>query len=125
MLVNRRLFSSEIPESCNCDTSSIHVSWRLTKTKLSQDINIGNVIYSYKIAKLLQSLGNKSTYLKEAYMERLNPFCEQNEARFNKVLNDICEVGDFYEDLEVNTIFIFRCNSMWLYLKKKLIVISL
>jgi hypothetical protein len=34
----------------------------------------------------------------------LNPFVEHNEPRFNKFLNDICEVGDFYEALEVFTV---------------------
>lgn len=53
------------------------------------------------IAKLLQNLANKPSYAKEAYMMTLNPFVENNKARINKFLNDLCEVGDFYESLEV------------------------
>ncbi|KAF9430761.1 glyceraldehyde-3-phosphate dehydrogenase 1, partial [Podila epigama] len=52
------------------------------------------------IAKLLQNLANKPSYAKEAYMMTLNPFVENNKARINKFLNDLCEVGDFYESLE-------------------------
>jgi hypothetical protein len=50
---------------------------------------------------MLQNLANKPTYAKEAYMMTLNPFVENNKARINKFLNDLCEVGDFYESLEV------------------------
>ncbi|KAJ3334311.1 glyceraldehyde-3-phosphate dehydrogenase 1 [Blyttiomyces sp. JEL0837] len=53
------------------------------------------------VAKLLQNLANKPTYAKEAYMMALNPFVEKNKARINKFLNDLCEVGDFYEALEM------------------------
>jgi Ras GTPase-activating-like protein IQGAP2/3 len=53
------------------------------------------------IAKLLQNLANKPTHTKEPFMSVLNPFVEHNEARFQKFLNDICDVGDFYESLEV------------------------
>ena len=34
-------------------------------------------------------------------MSVLNPFVEHNEARFQKFLNEICEIGDFYEALEM------------------------
>ncbi len=34
-------------------------------------------------------------------MAVLNPFVEHNEARFQKFLNDVCEIGDFYEALEM------------------------
>ncbi|KAF8936890.1 putative ras GTPase-activating protein sar1 [Dissophora ornata] len=54
------------------------------------------------IAKMLQNLANKPTYAKEAYMMTLNPFVENNKARINKFLNDLCEVGDFYESLEMD-----------------------
>lgn len=50
---------------------------------------------------MLQNLANKPTYAKEAYMITLNPFVENNKTRINKFLNDLCEVGDFYESLEV------------------------
>jgi Ras GTPase-activating-like protein IQGAP2/3 len=68
---------------------------------------------------MMQSLGNKTAHSKEAYMDRLGPFCEENEERFNKFLNDLCEVGDFKEDLEVNHTFMFRWNNMLLYRKGK------
>jgi hypothetical protein len=50
---------------------------------------------------MLQNLANKPTYAKEAYMITLNPFVENNKTRINKFLYDLCEVGDFYESLEV------------------------
>ncbi|KAI8854038.1 Rho GTPase activation protein [Chytridium lagenaria] len=53
------------------------------------------------IAKLLQNLANKPSYAKEQYMMTLNPFVEQNKARINAFLNELCEVGDFYEALEM------------------------
>ncbi|KAJ7931482.1 Rho GTPase activation protein [Mycena leptocephala] len=53
------------------------------------------------IAKMLQNLANKPSYAKEAYMMTLNPFVENNKARINQFLNNLCEVGDFYETLEV------------------------
>ncbi|KAF9157928.1 glyceraldehyde-3-phosphate dehydrogenase 1 [Actinomortierella ambigua] len=54
------------------------------------------------IAKMLQNLANKPSYAKETYMMSLNPFVESNKARINKFLNDLCEVGDFYESLEMD-----------------------
>lgn len=54
-----------------------------------------------QIAKMLQNLANKPSYSKEQYMMSLNPFVENNKARMNKFLNSLCEVGDFYESLEV------------------------
>lgn len=50
---------------------------------------------------MLQNLANKPTYAKEAYMSTLNPFVENNKARINQFLNNLCEVGDFYDTLEV------------------------
>ena len=50
---------------------------------------------------MLQNLANKPSYAKEAYMMTLNPFVENNKARINQFLNNLCEVGDFYESLEV------------------------
>ena len=55
----------------------------------------------YQIAKMLQNLANKPSYAKEAYMSQLNPFVENNKARINQFLNNLCEVGDFYDTLEV------------------------
>ncbi|KDQ24854.1 hypothetical protein PLEOSDRAFT_1078842 [Pleurotus ostreatus PC15] len=54
------------------------------------------------IAKMLQNLANKPSYAKEAYMITLNPFVENNKARINQFLNNLCEVGDFYETLEMD-----------------------
>ncbi|KAI9017394.1 Rho GTPase activation protein [Gaertneriomyces semiglobifer] len=54
------------------------------------------------VAKLLQNLANKPTYSKEGYMMSLNPFVDANKQRINRFLNDLCEVGDFYEALEMD-----------------------
>src|SRR4051812_44728791 len=51
---------------------------------------------------MLQNLANKPSYAKEAYMYPSNPFVEQNKTRINKFLNELCEVGDFYESLEMD-----------------------
>ena len=56
------------------------------------------------IAKMLQNLANKPSYAKEAYMMSLNPFVDKNKARINQFLNDLCDVGDFYENLEVGRV---------------------
>ena len=40
-------------------------------------------------------------------MMTLNPFVENNKARINKFLNDLCEVGDFYESLEVRISYLY------------------
>lgn len=50
---------------------------------------------------MLQNLANKPTYAKEQYMMTLNPFVENNKSRINSFLNSLCEVGDFYDTLEV------------------------
>lgn len=54
-----------------------------------------------QIAKMLQNLANKPSYSKEAYMMSLNPFVDNNKARMNAFLNSLCDVGDFYDTLEV------------------------
>ncbi|KAI5790738.1 Rho GTPase activation protein [Peziza echinospora] len=54
------------------------------------------------IAKMLQNLANKPSYAKEPYMASLAPFVQHNKARINKFLMDLCEVGDFYESLEMD-----------------------
>ena len=38
-------------------------------------------------------------------MMSLNPFVDMNKVRINQFLNDLCEVGDFYDTLEVSYIF--------------------
>ncbi|KAJ2849251.1 RasGAP protein [Coemansia brasiliensis] len=54
------------------------------------------------VAKLLQNLNNKPTYAKEKYMEELAPFIDSNRARINRFLNELCEVSDFYENMEMD-----------------------
>lgn len=39
-------------------------------------------------------------------MITLNPFVENNKARINQFLNNLCEVGDFYDTLEVCVLFL-------------------
>jgi Ras GTPase-activating-like protein IQGAP2/3 len=51
---------------------------------------------------MLQNLANKPSYAKETYMIPTNPFVEFNKQRTNKFLNDLCEVVDFYEQLEMD-----------------------
>jgi Ras GTPase-activating-like protein IQGAP2/3 len=51
---------------------------------------------------MLQNLANKPSYAKETYMIPTNPFVEYNKQRTNKFLNDLCEVADFYEQLEMD-----------------------
>ncbi|CEI93235.1 Putative RasGAP group protein [Rhizopus microsporus] len=68
------------------------------------------------LAKMIQNLANKPSYSKEAYMIPTNPFVEANKQRTNKFLNDLCEVGDFYEQLEMD---------QYMALSKKDIVISI
>ncbi|KAJ1661120.1 RasGAP protein [Dispira simplex] len=54
------------------------------------------------VAKLLQNLANKASFSKEPYMMVLNPFVERNRESISKFFHDICEVGDFYESLEMD-----------------------
>ncbi|KAI7864833.1 Rho GTPase activation protein [Spinellus fusiger] len=68
------------------------------------------------IAKMLQNLANKPVYAKESYMMPTNVFVERNKQRINRFLNDLCEVGDFYESLEMD---------QYMTLSKKDIVISI
>jgi Ras GTPase-activating-like protein IQGAP2/3 len=51
---------------------------------------------------MLQNLANKPSYAKEAYMMSLNPFVDNNKTRMNLFLNSLCDVGDFYDTLEVS-----------------------
>jgi Ras GTPase-activating-like protein IQGAP2/3 len=51
---------------------------------------------------MIQNLANKPTYSKETYMIPTNPFVERNKRRTNQFLNGLCEVGDFYESLEMD-----------------------
>ncbi|CEQ43060.1 SPOSA6832_04954 [Sporobolomyces salmonicolor] len=55
-----------------------------------------------QIAKMLQNLANKPSYSKEAYMMSLNPFVDTNKTRMNVFLNALCDVGDFYDSLEMD-----------------------
>lgn len=51
---------------------------------------------------MLQNLANKPSYSKEVYMASLNPFVENNKKRINEFLNNLCDVGDFYDNLEMD-----------------------
>lgn len=44
-------------------------------------------------------------------MMTLNPFVENNKARINQFLNNLCEVGDFYDTLEAITFVILPYAS--------------
>ncbi|KAI9012081.1 Rho GTPase activation protein [Phycomyces nitens] len=68
------------------------------------------------IAKMIQNLANKPSYAKESYMIPTNSFVENNKARTSVFLNELCEVGDFYESLEMD---------QYMALSKKDIVISI
>lgn len=83
---------------------------RTTLTLVSGRSNFTNIVLSFlahrscsiQIAKMLQNLANKPSYAKETYMIPTNPFVEKNKQRINRFLNDLCEVGDFYESLEMD-----------------------
>lgn len=64
---------------------------------------------------MLQNLANKPSYAKEPYMASLAPFVHHNKARINKFLMDLCEVGDFYESLEV-------FHLSWTIMAKKILI---
>ncbi|KAI8390231.1 Rho GTPase activation protein [Blakeslea trispora] len=68
------------------------------------------------LAKMLQNLANKPSYAKESYMIPTNPFVERNKQRTNQFLTDLCEVVDFYEQLEMD---------QYMALSKKDIMISI
>src|ERR1700729_3809284 len=98
-------------------TSGIYASRRCPGKTSSADIDPGwffpkmskpSFTDTEQIAKMLQNLANKPSYAKEQYMMTLNPFVENNKARINQFLNSLCEVGDFYETLEV-------CSSLSLF----------
>lgn len=66
---------------------------------------------------MLQNLANKPSYAKELYMITLNPFVENNKARINQFLNNLCEIGDFFDTLEarlspvIERLFIHICSA--------------
>lgn len=64
---------------------------------------------------MLQNLANKPSYAKEAYMITLNPFVENNKARINQFLNNLCEVGDFYDTLEVRALCSRAMSQLGIY----------
>lgn len=79
-----------------------HPRRTLTLVRGAQPALCDVVLIATQIAKMLQNLANKPSYSKEAYMITLNPFVENNKARINQFLNNLCEVGDFYETLEMD-----------------------
>jgi len=68
------------------------------------------------IAKMLQNLANKPSYAKELYMATLNPFVENNKARINQFLNSLCEVGDFYDTLEMDQYMALSKKDMMIHI---------
>ncbi|KNE71433.1 hypothetical protein AMAG_15667 [Allomyces macrogynus ATCC 38327] len=54
------------------------------------------------IAKMLQNVANKPSQTKEAYMAPLNAWSERNKDRVQRFLLKLADVGDFYEELELN-----------------------
>ncbi|KAI7868596.1 Rho GTPase activation protein [Spinellus fusiger] len=54
------------------------------------------------IAKMIQNLANKPSYAKEAYMLPTHSFVERNRHRTSVFLSEICNVADFYENLEMD-----------------------
>lgn len=54
------------------------------------------------VAKMLQNLANRPSYNKEEYMQVLSPFISANKDRLNRFFLELCEVGDFYESLEIH-----------------------
>lgn len=64
-------------------------------------------------------------------MITLNPFVENNKARINQFLNNLCEVGDFYDTLEVRIpvgsgshilTVLHRWTNIWLCQRKILLL---
>lgn len=51
---------------------------------------------------MLQNVVNKTSYAKEPYMVKLQPFIHKNRERVNRFLLDLCEVQDFYDSLEMD-----------------------
>eukprot|EP00128_Syssomonas_multiformis_P000118 Colp12_sorted_trinity150504_noHs@36119 len=54
------------------------------------------------VAKLLQNLGNKAAFSKEKYMACLADFGAQNQERLDKFFEQMCNVEDFYDELEMD-----------------------
>ncbi len=114
MLVDWRFLLPSLHQPGDCDATSVYArggcSGEASKadtdagTLLSSDSLVSNLTTRPQIAKMLQNLANKPSYAKEQYMMTLNPFVENNKARINQFLNNLCEVGDFYDTLEVRAI---------------------
>jgi hypothetical protein len=109
MLSDWRVFLPSVHQSRNRDAASVHACRGCPGQTSAADIDscasppyvLCLLLTVPQIAKMLQNLANKPSYSKEAYMMTLNPFVENNKARINQFLNNLCEVGDFYETLEV------------------------
>ncbi|KAL7749892.1 RasGAP protein [Sorochytrium milnesiophthora] len=54
------------------------------------------------IAKMLQTLANGTTQTKEEYMQPLAEWAQSQKERITQFFWDLCEVPDFYEDLELD-----------------------
>ena len=107
--LDRRFLFPPIHQPCGGHSSGVHARrWRPCEISTA-DTYFGEVfdpvmlpLTCTQIAKMLQNLANKPSYAKEQYMMSLNPFVESNKARMNQFLSVLCEVGDFYESLEVS-----------------------
>ncbi len=49
-------------------------------------------------------------------MATLNPFVENNKARINQFLNSLCEVGDFYDTLEMDQYMALSKKDMMIHI---------
>lgn len=119
---------------CPCETSPTNLDSGKLRLLPSVAILKISTFFFVKIAKMLQNLANKPSYAKELYMITLNPFVENNKARINQFLNNLCEVGDFYDTLEVRgplntqkkiSFLHHRWTSIWPYRKRTCRLISL
>lgn len=54
------------------------------------------------IAKILQNLVNSSSYTKESFMDPMQPFLDSHKPSMMIFLQSLCNVGDFYDTLEVD-----------------------
>ena len=101
------LLLPSLHQSCHCHTSSVHARRRCpsetpasnaySSTLSKTFLVVTGTDWRLVIAKMLQNLANKQ----RRHTWTLNPFVENNKARINQFLNNLCEVGDFYDTLEV------------------------
>ena len=54
------------------------------------------------VAKMLQTLVNKPAVYKEPFMQCVEPFFTENKPRVHAFLYTVCNVGDFYDTMELD-----------------------